>query len=355
MTGHAIEMSESVGHVMRDAFGQAYRQQPAQRHETRIVLGGQSVRLRAVGDQLHQLVTRPFAHLQTEPSTTAPPPRLTIDLWDEAETGVGCAGCHIDDDRDLHGQITCSDDGRYVGYRRARSVTLYDRQDRRMLGWSAYEDQALLYEMGRPLHVLLSYWHRDAGLQLMHSALVALDGCGVLFPGLGGSGKSTSALSCLEAGWHYLGDDYISLSCTSDGTFMGHSVYSSTHVEPDHLDRFKRLRSHAIPARHEQEDKSLVLLNELYPEQFLASAPICAIALPRVCGAAESSYEPATKGQALLALAPSSMVMVPGRNAQTMEQLAQLVEHTPCYWMHLGHCLESIAPCVESIVKEVTA
>ena len=348
---------KTTSDALQSAFEISWNRHTPQRHEMSFELGGQHVHLRCVGDQLHQLVTRPLAHLRTD-AMTGITPRLTIDLWDELETGVDCDGCVIDDTLDINGEIVCSD-GRHVVYRRARSKTAYDRQRGHMIGWSAYGDQACLYELGRPLHALLSYWHTDAGLQVMHAGLVAAPndsvGAGVLFPGMGGSGKSTSALTCLEAGWWYLGDDYIGLAGDAQHGFVGHSVYNSSHIEPHHLERFAHLKSHAIPARNEQEDKYLVLLNDIYPGQFLCSVRIRAIAIPRITDKHESQWQPAKRSQALLALAPSSVVMIPGQHPKSLDRLAQLIQDTPCYWLYLGRDLQSIPRCAEQIITDATS
>ena len=117
-----------------------------------------------------------------------------------------------------------------------------------MIGWSCYRQQVSLYERGRPLHVPLCLWHCDQGFQVMHAGLVAEHGAGVLFPGMGGSGKSTTCLSCLEAGLQFLGDDFIALSQDADDIFIGHSLFGSAHLEPEHLLRFKTLRHPPSPA-----------------------------------------------------------------------------------------------------------
>jgi serine kinase of HPr protein (carbohydrate metabolism regulator) len=210
--------------------------------------------------------------------------------------------------------------------------------------------------MGRPLHVPLSLWHCDIGMQVVHSGLVARvengRAAGVLFPGMGGSGKSTSSLTCLEAGLSYLGDDYIGLSEDGAGGFIGHSVYNSSHLEPHHLKRFTRLAPHAIPAKLEMEDKWLILLAEVFPGQFMTQCPIRAIALPRVVDTEVTRFRKATRVEAMLALAPSSLVMIPGRGAAGMQKLGALVESVACYWLELGRQLPSVPVAVDALLSD---
>ena len=52
--------------------------------------------------------------------------------------------------------------------------------------------------------------------QVVHAASVGTKDGAVLIVGKGGSGKSTSALACLNAGMYYLGDDYTLISNDSN-------------------------------------------------------------------------------------------------------------------------------------------
>ena len=89
---------------------------------------------------------------------------------------------------------------------------------------TASSERLSLYERGKPFRVLLSVWLHDRGVQVVHAALVARGDRGVLLPGRGGAGKTTSALTCLLAGFRYLGDDYVGLEGPVDGSFRGHSL-----------------------------------------------------------------------------------------------------------------------------------
>jgi len=67
----------------------------------------------------------------------------------------------------------------------------------------------------------------------MHGAAVSLNGKSILLTAKGGSGKSTTALSCFFAGMSYLGDDYVTVK--SGDVITTHSIYSSTKLFPDVL------------------------------------------------------------------------------------------------------------------------
>ena len=85
----------------------------------------------------------------------------------------------------------------------------------------------------------------------------------MLVAGGGGACKTTCAILCVEAGFAYLGDDLVAVEQTPGGGFTGHSVYGSSRIAPDGLERFGRLAGHAVPGRPPAEPKALVLLSRV--------------------------------------------------------------------------------------------
>ncbi len=189
---------------------------------------------------------------------------------------------------------------------------------------------------------------------MIHTGLVARDGKGVLFVGKSGSGKSTSSLACICAGLDFLSEDYVGLERRADGTFAGHSLYSSVFLESVHLARFTELMPYAIKGRPPQETKSVIILSQLFPERHQRVVPIRALALLSVSDAPKPKFRAASKGKALLALGPSSLLQIPNRGLGVggFNRLAQLVEQVPCYALELGHDLRAITPSVEWLLQE---
>ena len=338
--------------LMRNAFAQAKRMQPDLFHDSSYVLAGRPVQMRIVGRRLAEFMHLPFAHLRVDdPHLTAP--RLTIELWDQAETNVSCQLGLIRDDLDSHPNLKHSADGRYASYQLQHSLVCLDRVSGSMVGYVSNAEELSLYERGRPLHVLLSLWHKSLDMPLVHAGLVSKNGRGVLLAGPGGSGKSTSAIASACAGFDYLSEDLVGLQSSPDDGFVGHSLYSSTFIEPDHLKRFALFEGHAIEGRYSFEKKLLVLLSQIAPLRFARACQIHAVVLPRVLHLPASQLRPASKGEALLTLAPSSLLVGEKSNGlQGFNKLAKLVEQVPCYWLELGGALDEI-PCVlERLLSE---
>jgi hypothetical protein len=337
---------------MRTLFAEAKNLHPHAFRESRYILGGQPVRLRVVGRTLAGVMDLPFAHLRAPDDLTAAD-YLTIELWDEAETGVTCGLGSTRDDLDLHPILKHSPDRRYVSYQLQHTLIYLDQPSAHMLGCAESAAELSLYERGRPLHVPLSLWHKNRDVPLIHAGLVARNGRGVLLVGPGGSGKSTSALTSACAGFDFLSDDLVGLESLPDGTFVGHSLYSSTFMDPDHLERFPLLRGHAVPRRYWFEKKHLVLLSRIAALAFTPSSQISALVLPRVRHLAEAQLRPASKGEALMALAPSSLLVGDrSRGRESFDKQAKLVEQVPCYRLDLGG-VDEVPRLLDSLLAEI--
>jgi len=334
-----------------EAFHLAWTKHPGLRNEAWFTFADHPAQIRVVGNGLASDVFRAFSHLRLDGAGTDTD--LRVDLWEGRETGVEVEGIRSGEDLNAHGETFVSDDGRVVITARSQTRTAFDRRARHIVGWIGRHDHLTQYEVGRPLHSELLLWHKDRDVQAIHSGLVARNGDGVLFGGPGGSGKSTTALTCLRAGFEYLADDYVGLKAMPDGTFVGHSLFCSTHLEPKHLDRFPDLRPHAIPGRLPREDKSLVMLSEVSPEGLSRKARIRAVVLPKVVDVPNPLVRPASKVESLLRLAPSSLLMLPyaGIAAQEFEKLSRFLQSLPTYWLELGGNMDEIPVRIGEILE----
>lgn len=341
------------------AFDSAWRAASAESCAAIYGFAGATARLRIVGQSLARHVHPAIAHLRVDDATSTP--TLTIDLWDETVSGVrGLGGSeHHADGRSWRigdGVFAASPDGRLVSHQLRSAVVWLDRHTQRIAGWYADGEDVSLHQRGKPLQVLLALWASDRGLQAVHAALVARRGSGALIPGSSGSGKSTAALSCLRAGYTYLGDDWIGVSEATDGSVRGHGLYNSTFLEPHHATRFPHLSPHLIAPRDASEIKSLLLLTDVFSAQLGSAATIRAIALPRIVDGASGRVRPAAKRDALLVLIPSSIFEMHPRSGRAgVDRLAWLVEQVPAYWLEIGRDLSEIPRRIDEILAATGA
>ncbi len=321
-------------------------------HESFYLFGNLPVRMRVVGHEIAKHITQPFAHLEADGSNVGTP-QLAIDLWDESETNIRCQVGSLNGNTKFKKTTAISSDGRLVGQQLRNVLTCYDQGAQHIISAVGWGRPLSVYERWKPLARPLLEWHNDRNIQMIHASLVAQDGQGVLFSGKSGSGKSTAALACLFAGFHFLSEDYVGIQEIPGGSFVGHSLYNSVFLETDQLERFPKLTSYAMKGLN--QEKSTVVLSQVFPHRLARIVPIRALVLPRIVDTAKPKFYLASKGEALLELGPSSLLQIPNRRlgARGLNQLAQLVDTLPCYWLELGHDLASIPQCVEEILGKV--
>ena len=339
--------------VMEAAFEQAMKRHPGSIYESFYTFAGQSVRMRVVGRELARHIGCAFSHLEIHKPVRAAP-QLTIDLWDENETNIRCQVQSTNNDPAWTEVTTMSPDRRFIGQQLPNTLACLDLKVERIIGSIAWSDRVFIYERAKPLARLLLEWHNYRDVQVIHAGLVSRNAQGVLFAGKSGSGKSTSALACLSAGFNFLSEDYVGLQRLQAGSFLGHSLYNSVFLETDHLARFPDMVPHVIKGRPPHEEKSVIILSQLFPERLKRMVPIRALLLTRVVEASEPRIRPASKGEALLALGLSSLLLMPSPGVRGFDKLAQLVERVPCYWLELGRDLRSIPCRVEELLAEVS-
>ncbi|RYX83089.1 hypothetical protein EON83_16185 [bacterium] len=307
-------------------------------------LAGQTVQMEVVGDELARHMLAPFSHLKTHDQ----PPALRVCLWDAKQTGVDCPeGLPTEFRSDEWGSVSQSFaygyERRYVEYRSRAGTTWLDRASNCLYG--CYDDagQFNIYDYSRPLPWLLPIWCNDLGVQSVHAGMVSWKGSGVVIVGASGSGKTTTTLACLDGGFDYLGEDQIGIG-ENEGGFTGFSFYNTARVDAKHLQRFPQLSPYA---RHESEQKTLLMLGELFASQLVGEAPLKMIVLPKVMPSEKTRIQPATSAEALRAVAANSLMLPIGGGRRGFERLARLVRQVPCYWLHLGHDFERVSEVIK--------
>lgn len=340
--------------LVRAAFDRAKATAPPL--SSHLQLCDRAVRLTVAGEALAASITEAFVHLRRPDERGGA--QLAIDLWDARASAVPglppdvrhAAGRHwtLED-----GRFAISGDGRFVSHELGASILWLDRFEARLCGWVEDADALTLRDRGRPMKMMLAIWCGDQEMQPIHAGLVARGGHGVLVSGPSGAGKSTVALACLEAGCGFAGDDWIVLRRDGEG-FTGYGLYASAFLEPSHAARFPSLAREAIPSRGSADPKSLLLLGRDRSHRLLAAAAVRAIALPRLVPHRPSDLRRASKREAMLMLAPSSIFALRPRGDRAgFARLAQLVDRVPAYWLEIGDDVAEIPARLDAILADV--
>jgi hypothetical protein len=324
-------------------------------------LHGQLVRLSFAGPALTR-ITPALAHWAVEPSNGQP--ALTIRLWDDASTGSRMPpppwlgyGVHDPDGGGLKGVYGRRGEVRGFNTERIRTVfqwgsdvlSVLDIQQGQALFWTRNAEQLPQWEIGSPLRNILHWWLHRQGLQYVHAAAVGTPSGGVLLVGKGGSGKSTTALTCLNSELLYVGDDYCLIS--SEPTPAVLNLYSTGKVKADNLHRVPHLASTIGNIDTLDQDKALLFLDSVLPHKLSRGLPLKAIMVPRVTGAVDTTLTAASVEVAMSALTLSTVHQLPGAGAAALEIIRRVTSQLPCYHLELGTELAQIPRVIKALLK----
>jgi hypothetical protein len=346
-------------------YGGARRAESEAGHsEHHYSIAGHSVCLRIAGNGFAKKLPTALSHLATP---RAEKPTLAIHAWDDVSTGtflpkllsryLSFVQMHCFDYLgprnemlDFHGERI-----RALMHLDPVIVSLFDPVRSIALYWTRDVEQIPIWDWGTPLRIILSEWAKLRQLLLVHSGAVGMAGGGVIFAGKSGSGKSTSALACLEDGpLKYAGDDY-SLVSISPQPYV-HSLYSSAKLKGDaDFRHFAHLLPLVVNRDHMDAQKALIFLNDAYREKIISGFPLRAILVPRISGKTETTIEASSPIAALKALAPSTLLQLPGVGKETMATLSSLVRQVPVYTLHAGKQMRGIAQGIEALLRDLCA
>ncbi len=227
---------------------------------------------------------------------------------------------------------------------------LYSRSRRTGIYWTNTTEQVPWWESTFSFRALFHLWTRDLPAQLVHAGAMAKGETGLLIPGKSGSGKSTSCLNLLRAGYSYLGDDYVWLELGKN--LQVFSLYQTAKIEPDNLhQRF----SDWIPFLKNREDyaqqKAIFHVNDVAPGAGIPLAAIKAILLPRVAHQEHTRFAPISPAQALMAMAPTTLHHLPHNRQESYGKLRGVSAALPAYDWQLGSNVNQFVASLDHLLE----
>ena len=197
-------------------------------------------------------------------------------------------------------------------------------------------------------------WHMPArGVFLVHGGVVCktIGGRrqGLLLVGAGGSGKSTTTLQCLAHGWDSAGDDYVATEAPADvadptSRPRAHALYASAKVDPRSI-----WTDLAAPAQFQSDSrvgarKSVYLIDRTFPGQTPSNCELAGIIDLGVADEDHTQLRSCSHLQALLALAPSTVLQQTDFHPQTLAACTRLCQSLPCHSLRLGRDAPDVVP-----------
>ncbi len=297
-------------------------------------LAGLRLRLRFAGTAMVAPLTAAIAHAAR---ATGGSPALTVLVFDSESTGSAMPPPPWP--RDAFGPHGCIDgwfdDELQATYHwGSGSLSVLLPTEGRAVFWSRSASRFPSFERAAPLRTMLHGWTASRGLQLTHAAAVAGPAGCVLLAGPSGAGKSSTALACLGSKLGHLSDDFCLVEAGEPA--VAHALYSSVKAFPDTLARLGLPGAMVDEPVREDGDKAVVFLHRHRPEALVASAPVRAVVVPRIAAGRDSRVVPATPGEALAALAASTMLQLPGQGADALRGLSRVVRGVACHGFEVG-------------------
>ena len=324
-------------------------------------IGHYTICLRFAGSALIPSLTPALSHLATEPTT----PDLTVCLWDSASTGtqlpllvnslVELVRLHWTDYLGTRKEIKAYDSDRirtnfHIG---PNILSVLDQQQNLGFYWIKDAEEIPYWEKGSPLQAILNWWTAKHQLQYVHAGAVGNEFGGVLLAGKGGSGKSSTALACIDSPLVYASDDYCLVE-TAPAPYV-YSLYNTAKLKGQaDLERFPRLAPLISNCDRLNTEKAMLFLHQQHPEKIVQGFPIRAILMPQVTGKRDTALRPTSAGVALRALAPSTMFQLSGTSQAAFQIMASLVKQVPCYVLELGTDMVQIPRIISALLSDVT-
>lgn len=309
--------------------------------EKRLSIGGRQVCLKFAGQPL---LRRLMPALEHHPEGSDPA-ELTIHFWDSATPPVEYS---LAEWTGLQSIIRPVDDTCWTLIE--PGIGLFSRltQDGNAFVCCRDGNELPVWESAVPLRSLLNAWFAPRG-SVVHGAAVGNDQTAVLLAGVGGSGKSSTALTCLaEPDLYHLGDDLVML--TNDPQPVVNSLYNSAKLLPDNLRRFDDLSLSVNPTLPRNPEKETYFLFPKFAEKLAMQRPLKAILLPRVSGETQTSLVSATQAEAWHAIVPVTLTLLGGTRPENIQSIVEIIKRVPVYRLNLGSDRSGIAPVIRRVL-----
>jgi hypothetical protein len=321
-------------------------------------IGEQVFQLRFAGEGLIPQISPAIEHLETEEVAS---PGLRIHVFDSVSTGLEMPSPlehYLNQLRWYHTNYLssrfevkefCNERFLTVFHWGPHILSILDRQENLACYW--IEDAALVpfYERSLPLRPILNGWFTGQGYQFIHGAAVGYPQGGVILTGKSGAGKSTTSLACLDSDLKYASDDYCLVKAGPTPTI--YSVYNVAKLKGrGDMDRFPKLAPLISNPDRLDTEWGMLFINEHYPGKMLTGFPLKAILIPKVSGKRETSLIPISPRETFAAMAPTTVLQLPGSGSAAMKSMSELAQRIPCYRLVLGTEIEAIPSVISDLL-----
>lgn len=314
-------------------------------------IAGTTVCLVFAGKSLIPYLTPSLSHLQLPDDSK---PEATIHIWDSESTGVQmvpppCENHHYTDRGDIWGFN--SDRIKTAFHWSEFSVNVMDLQSNDAVYWVKTAENLPYWTTSSPFRTIFNWWMEKNGGQLMHAAAVGTKEGAVLITAKGGAGKSTTAVSSLLDGMHYLADDYLIVK--KDPIPKVFSIYSTAKIGVNDDHRFPELKEHTAEHLEKNQEKDVIFLYPAFKDQIVKELPIKTILMPNIQPSQkETFFSPTSFWRIYRAMSFTTMSQLPGVGTHTHEFFNELCERVPTMTLNLGSDVRRVPEALRNHIKD---
>jgi hypothetical protein len=327
-------------------FDQSHAVSPAE--DVTFQIGDCRVRLRATTEALHQHVLRPLACPEAPAQAL---PDVTLDLIDLGEQPLPDLPW-LPQHTSLEQETSEYQEGSFLFTRHGDVLmTALDQGAGRTVGLVHAPSRWPLRHYKQGIFITLYQHLRRRGLHLIHASAIGQDGRAALIAGHSGAGKTTTMLTCVTAGFQFLGDDTTLVQRGPAGDIDVIALLSTLDVTDKTAAWFPELTPFLSPVRS-HTGKRQIILSEAYPKSVTARSRVSVILAPEITDQPQSRLAPANKASLLSDLLFYSIDLQDVSLArQHLEFLAQAVEQIPVYRLLLGRDRQQTAQVIADTLQ----
>ncbi len=303
-------------------------------HDTWLEVAGELVRLRLAGGALSAALLPALGHLVVDPPAAADVERaaLVVHAWDSVGSGTRLPDMAL---LPVPGDIAAPTSHAFGdGAFWLQPVDAVLSALRRRTAWWCVPASAGVAppERAAPFKAIFHWWLAGRGLHLVHAGAVgSVDGAaGVLLPGPGGAGKSTTVARCARAGLPVAGDDFVIVGTDPPRVW---SLYGTVKLMPS----VAHEEGWPVPRLPDCGEKRTLLLDDVRTGSVVAGLPLTTVALPRVVPSATATdWVPARPAEVVMALAPWTLLQLPMPRQEAFAAAREIAERVPAVTLRLG-------------------
>ncbi|MGD0279477.1 MAG: glycosyltransferase, partial [Smithella sp.] len=312
-------------------------------------IGNTTVCLKFAGDRLVSYLTRALEHLRLRDVAAAD---FTICIWDSESSRIDMIPppCSTD---------CFTDRGDIWGFNSSRikvafhwienSVNLVDLKQRIGIYWVQTAKQLPYWVYASPLRTLFHWWMEYNGCQLLHAAAVGTEHGAALITGKGGVGKSTAALSCLQAGLFYTADDYVITKLEPVPSVI--SLYSTAKLNADHVANFPDLSRLINNTKKLDQEKAVIFLHPELSRKIVLEMPLRAILTPQIVDRPDSLTKSVSRWDIQRAMSFTTMSQLPYVGHHTHDYISRLASSLPHFILEVGKDFYRIPAAISGLLS----